>query len=511
MTGGSAAIGYVIGFLGSKLVRYLVQREAPARVKMHVRRVAWVLAIVGTGAVLVWFSKWQSELRNLMSAEPFPRSGYVLMAVVAIVVFVGLVALARVLLRAVRWVERKVSRVVPRRISAAVIGVLTVALLFMIINGVAVRAVMAGLNDSFAAVNEETKAGDDPPTSAMRSGGPGSLVSWDSLGRQGRVFVSRGPTVDELSAFNDGRPALEPIRAYAGLASGGDTIRENAQLAADELERAGGFDRAVVGVATTTGTGWINESLASTLEYMYNGNTAIVGLQYSYLPSWLSFLVDRERAGQAGKAQFDAVYEKWEKLPPESRPKLVVMGESLGSFGGESAFGGVDDIAARTDGVLFTGPPNANDIWTDVTTNRDPGSPEWLPVYEQGETVRFGAKAPVDLTRPDTAWDRPRMIYLQHPSDPIVWWSPELILQKPDWLEEHRGYDVLDSTRWFPFVTFLQVAADMAVSTNVPDGHGHKYVVDIADAWVAILSPEGWTAQDTDRLRVVLAGKGEDG
>ncbi|ETD31393.1 alpha/beta-hydrolase family protein [Williamsia sp. D3] len=511
VTGGSAAIGYVIGFLGSKLLRYLVQREAPARVKMHVRRVAWVLAIVGTGAVLVWFSKWQSELRNLMSAEPFPRSGYVLMAVVTIVVFVGLVALARVLLRAVRWVERKVSRVVPRRISAAVIGVLTVALLFTIINGIAVRTIMAGLNDSFAAVNEETKAGDDPPSSTMRSGGPGSLVSWDSLGRQGRAFVSRGPTVDELSEFNDGRPALEPIRAYAGLASGGDTIRENAQLAADELERAGGFDRAVVGVATTTGTGWINESLASTLEYMYNGDTAIVGLQYSYLPSWLSFLVDRERAGQAGKAQFDAVYEKWEKLPPESRPKLVVMGESLGSFGGESAFGGVDDIAARTDGVLFTGPPNANDIWTDVTTNRDPGSPEWLPVYEQGETVRFGAKAPVDLTHPDTAWDRPRMIYLQHPSDPIVWWSPELILQKPDWLEEHRGYDVLDSTRWFPFVTFLQVAADMAVSTNVPDGHGHKYVVDIADAWVAILSPEGWTAQDTDRLRVVLAGKGEDG
>lgn len=391
------------------------------------------------------------------------------------------------------------------------IGVVVVALVFALVNGAAVRAIMSGLNTSFAAVNQETKAGDEPPTSPLRSGGPESLVTWDSLGRQGRSFISRGPSVEDLSAFNGGRAAVEPIRTYAGLASGGDSIRENAEVAADELERAGGFDRAVVGVATTTGTGWINESLVSSLEYMYNGDTAMVGLQYSYLPSWLSFLVDKERAHQAGEALFDAVYDKWKKLPPESRPKLVVMGESLGSFGGESAFGNVDDVEARTDGVLFTGPPNANEIWTDVTTNRDPGSPEWLPVYERGETVRFGARASEDLPRPDAPWGQPRMVYLQHPSDPIVWWSPELLLREPDWLKEERGYDVLDSTQWFPFVTFFQVAADMAVSTGVPDGHGHSYVVDIADAWSAILPPDGWTSADNERLRTELAEMGADG
>ncbi len=509
VTGVSAALGYAIGFLGSKLVRYLVQREASPRVKTVVRRVASVIGIVGTVAILVWFWDWQSQLRGIMSAAPFPWFGYLVMVVVAVLIYVGLVALARVLLRAVRWVERKISRVVPRRISATAIGVLVVALLFALVNGAAVRVIMSGLNNSFAAVNQETKAGDEPPTSSLRSGGPDSLVTWDSLGRQGRSFMSRGPTVEELSAFNGGRPAVEPIRTYAGLASGGDSIRGNAQLAADELERAGGFDRAVVGVATTTGTGWINESLASSLEYMYNGDTAMVGLQYSYLPSWLSFLVDKERAHQAGEALFDAVYDKWKVLPPETRPKLVVMGESLGSFGGgESAFGSVDDVEARTDGVLFTGPPNANEIWTDVTTNRDPGSPEWLPIYEQGGTVRFGARAPEDLPRPDAPWGRPRMVYLQHPSDPIVWWSPELLLSEPDWLKEDRGYDVLDSTQWFPFVTFLQVAADMAVSTGVPDGHGHTYVVDIADAWSAILSPDGWTPADNDRLRTALAEMG---
>ncbi len=253
--------------------------------KTWVRRGALVIGLVGTAAMLVWFANWQDQLRALMSAASFPWTGYVVTVIVAVLIFVLLVAISRLLLRAVRWVERKISRVVPRRISATVIGVLAIALLFALLNGVAVRVIMTGLNNSFAAVNQETKAGDEPPTTTLRSGGPESLVTWDSLGRQGRSFISRGPTVEELSAFNGGRPALEPIRTYAGLASGGDSIRESAQLAADELERAGGFDRAVIGVATTTGTGWINESLASSLEYMYNGDTAIVGLQYSYLPA----------------------------------------------------------------------------------------------------------------------------------------------------------------------------------------------------------------------------------
>jgi len=53
-------------------------------------------------------------------------------------------------------------------------------------------------------------------------------------------------------------------------------------------------------------------------------------------------------------------------------------------------------------------------------------------------------------------------------------------------------------------VTFLQVSADMAVAVDVPDGHGHRYVKDIANAWAAILQPPGWTAGKTDRLRLLL-------
>ena len=253
------------------------------------------------------------------------------------------------------------------------------------------------------------------------------------------MFVSAGPTVEELTRFN-GKPAIEPIRAYAGLHSA-PGIKATAQLAADELRRTGGLDRAVVAVATTTGTGWINEAEASALEYMYNGNTAIVSMQYSFLPSWLSFLVDKENARQAGQALFEAVDAMIKERPEGKRPKLVVFGESLGSFGGEAPFLALNNLVARTDGALFSGPTFNNTIWEDLTRNRDKGSPMWLPIYDKGENVRFAARAD-NLGRPPDPWGQPRVVYLQHASDPIAWWNVDLLFAKPDWLREPRGYDV---------------------------------------------------------------------
>jgi uncharacterized membrane protein len=117
--------------------------------------------------------------------------------------------------------------------------------------------------------------------------------------------------------------------------------------------------------------------------------------------------------------------------------------------------------------------------------------------------VRFASQA-TDLTSPGTPWDVPRVVYLQHASDPIVWWSPDLLFQKPDWLKEKRGPDVLSSTRWIPVITFLQASADMAVADGVPPGHGHRYGTTVAAAWVDILQPPGWTVQQTTRLEQTL-------
>jgi len=385
---------------------------------------------------------------------------------------------------------------VPPRVSAVIVVFLLVALTIALLNGVVVKFAMRTMNNTFEAVNNEMDPDTAAPKTPLRSGGPQSLVSWESLGHQGRIFVEGGPTVAQLTAFNDA-PAIEPIRAYAGLESA-DGITATAELAARELQRTGGLRRAVIAVGTTTGTGWINEAEADALEYMYNGNTAIVSMQYSFLPSWLSFLVDKNNARLAGRALFEAVDTLVRKLPEAQRPKLVVFGESLGSFGGEAPFMSLNNVLARTDGALFSGPTFQNTIWTDLTAARDRGSPEWLPIYDDGRHARFVAR-PDNLGRPPAEWHHPRVVYLQHASDPIAWWNPDLLFRRPDWLREKRGYDVLPETEWIPVVTFLQVSADMAVATDVPQGHGHVYVADVANGWAAVLQPPGWTPATPDR------------
>jgi uncharacterized membrane protein len=502
VSGAAGAIGYCIGVLAVWLVRYMRSKDSSP----HAPGWAWlavvVVGIIGQILMIIYFHIWQDEVRDL---NDVPRMGFwehPLTAVLAIVVLFIFVEIGQLIGKLVRFLVRQLNRVAPPRVSQIVVVMLLLALSIALLNGVVVRVGMDYLNRTFATVNDETDPDFPAPDSKLRSGGPDSLTDWESLGHQGRVFVSAGPTVDELSKFN-GKPAIEPIRAYAGLHSA-DGIKATAALAAEELLRTGGLTRDVVAVATTTGTGWINEAEASALEYMYNGNTAIVSMQYSFLPSWLSFLVDKENARQAGQALFEAVDAEIKAMPEGQRPKLVVFGESLGSFGGEAPFLSLNNVIARTDGALYSGPTFNNTIWSDLTQNRDADSPEWLPIFDKGEYVRFVAR-PDNLARPKDPWGLPRVVYLQHASDPIAWWNPDLLFQEPDWLREPRGYDLSGRMQWIPVVTFLQVSADMAVAVDVPDGHGHVYIKDVANAWAQILQPPGWAPEKTERLRPLLS------
>ena len=498
VSGAAGAIGYGLGVLAVWLIRFMKSRaDSPAP-----PRWAWpILVAVGAlGLVLgiVYFRYWQDHVRDLMGVPRLHWYNYIQAGLLAVVILFAFVEIGQLIGRLVRFLARQLGRVAPPRVSFVITVILVLTVGIALLNGVVVRGGMSVLNKTFSAVNDEMDPNHPPPTTPLRSGGPGSLVSWETMGHQGRIFMRGGPTVAQLTEFN-GSPATEPIRAYAGLNSA-KGIRATAELAARELEREGGLKRKVIAVATTTGTGWINAAEADSLEYMYNGDTAIVSMQYSFLPSWLSFLVDKENARQAGQALFEAVDERVRALPEAQRPKIVVFGESLGSFGGEAPFLSPNNIIARTDGALFSGPTFQNTMRDDITENRDPGSPEWLPIFDDGANVRFAAR-PDNLARPDAPWGSPRIAYLQHASDPIAWFNPNLLFAEPDWLREPRGYDVSGDMNWIPVVTFLQVSADMAVAVNVPDGHGHRYVKDVVNAWAAVMQPPGWTPEKTERLR----------
>lgn len=498
VSGISAGIGYAIGVVVGYTVRILLRHRSYAPGPL----VSRVLSAVGLVLSLVFLSlnwMWQRQLHRMMGAEDAPGLVYHLATIaVAVSVFMLIVAAARSLQQAMRAVSGVLRRWIPAPVAGITGTVLVLVVGLGILDGVVLQGLLGAADRFFRVVNHATSEGVEPPVSALMSGGPESLSPWRTLGAKGKDFVSGAPTATELEAFG-GSPASEPIRVYAGLDATPD-VHERAALAVKELERAGAFTRRVLCVVATTGTGWVNPAAAASLEYMYNGDTALVAMQYSYLPSWISLLVDQERGADATRELFDQVYERWSQSPDDERPLLLVYGESLGSFASESAFSGIGDLRNRVDGALWVGPLNFNPLWRDFVERRQPDTPERLPVFEEGRTVRFAAAAS-DLERPGPIWPSPRVVYLQHASDPVVWGSPRMVLRRPDWLAEPRGPDVLGDVRWYPFVTFWQVVADMTHAHRVPEGHGHLYGSLVVDAWAAIASPPGWTSADTARLK----------
>lgn len=504
----NAAIGYGVGAaVGWAVHRYLLAGQSwwplPPRVVQVLEIVVVAGSIVAAVVMLVYSAGWQRELAALMDAEGTTTSGYIRTGGLSLLVAAAAISLWRVLRDLVRLVARYLNRwlKVPRQ-AAFPLGVVLVAFLaYTLVTGVLLNGLYSVANSAFSLQNNSTRDGVSEPLNPERSGSPQSLAPWDTLGFEGRNFVSRGLDAAQLSAAN-GAPAMEPIRVYAGLETA-PTTEARMDVVVDELERTGAFDRKVLVVVPTTGTGWVNPTAAEAIELVHNGDTALVAAQYSYLPSWISFVADRQKAADAGKALVDKVHERWLTKPPETRPRLYVYGESLGTQAGEGAFDSLGSIRETVDGVLWVGPPNANVLWHQLVTRRDPGTPEVAPVYADGLVVRFADSA-ADISQPPSPWLYPRVLYIQHPSDPVVWWSPDLLFQRPDWLSERPGYDRLPQMRWFPVVTFWQVSADLANAAGVPDGHGHNYGTTVLDGWLAIAAPDGWTQADTDRVRGVL-------
>lgn len=499
-------IGYALGALVTRIVRSVRgQRRAP-----KVRPLTWwVVGTVGAVATLVmlWLNaRWQRGLYDLVGLTPPSRWGSLVGVLVAVLLATLAVVVARLLRRATTAVARTLAGWLPRRLALPLAGAVVAVAVVAFLDGVAGRSLFFVADQVFrVSAGAGTETG-DRPVSGLRSGSAASLVDWADLGSQGHRFVSGGPSRDEIAAFT-GDPARVPVRVYAGLTSEAD-VQERAELVVDELERTGGFDRAVLCVMTATGTGWIDDTAADALELLWGGDTALASMQYSYLPSWVSHLADGTRARVAGQALFDAVYRRYDELPSGDRPLLLVFGESLGADGSQSAFSSIADVRNRTDGALWVGPPGFSSLWSQVTADRDRGTPAYEPVYNGGEAVRF-ADDPVDLRSGD-GWSRPRVVFLQHPTDPVVWWSPRLILHRPDWLAEPHGPGVMPQMRWYPVVTFWQVTADLTNALQVPPGFGHNYGALQADAWAAVAPPPGWTSADTERLRTAVAARLDD-
>ena len=505
----SLGVGYLLGtLLGAlgNLVLARTNRQPTERLRWWAWIVLAGVAVLALPVCLALWVVWQNDQRDLLGMSHISVASLVPMVLMTILITAILFFLARLIGHGLRRLDDLLGRHIPSIAAHAITAAVFIILAFVVTRDVVFDGAIDWLDKRWGAFDETTASGIEQPTTPTASGSPESLIPWDTLGEYGRTFVAQATSEAELQAFHGpDATVMQPVRAYVGLDSA-DTPEERAELAARDLERAGGFDRDVLAVVTSTGSGWVDPDGVLALELLHAGNTAIVSQQYSFLPSWVAFIVHRDRAAEAGRALYEAVHERWVQLPEDSRPKLVVFGESLGSYGAEDPFVGDDAAASLTnmaDGasaMLYTGPTAGNTIWKQFTDDREDGSPVWRPVFDGGTTVQF-ANRPTDLEPPDPAWQEPRILYVHHPSDPVGNWSWSSIWRKPPWMKEPLGYDITPHVSWFPFVSGLQEVSDLVAGFGAPSGYGHNYDIDFASAWAAIVPPEGWTTADTQRLQ----------
>jgi uncharacterized membrane protein len=498
LSGCSLAAGYGIGVFVRWLWSWLELPKPGGRIDLAVKfGAATVFAIVALR--FLWkAAEWQNSIRFLMGMEPVDTAHPFEVGLIALLVFLALIGIGRLFNLLFGLLSRRIGGFASRPVANIVGAVVAVTLFWSVIDGVLLRAGLRVADSSFRTMDELVEDASARPTDPNKTGSETSLIDWKGIGRAGREFVAQGPTKDAIQAFL-GHDAVEPIRVYAGLNSA-ETPEERAKLALAELKRVGGFDRSVLVIITPTGTGWVDPPAMNTVEYLHGGDVASVAIQYSYLASWLSLLVEPDYGNEAARALFTEVYGYWTTLPRDKRPRLYLFGLSLGALNSQRSADLFDVLGDPLQGALWSGPPFPSSMWSSVTRRREPGSPAWLPRFGNGSVIRFTAQKDA-LDIPGAEWGPMRIVYLQYASDAITFFEPASAYREPAWMAEPRGPDVSPELRWYPLVTFFQLLLDVMTATTTPMGYGHVYAPQhYIDAWVEVTDVR-WTPEEIDRLK----------
>lgn len=498
------AAGYGMGKAGHWIWRFMELRDLTGRFARVLTWILLVILILTTVYMLNQMSTWQNSIRLRMEMELIDSAYPATVLCIAIATALIVILLTRLILFAARKTVGAIDRYLPRRISIVLGGTVFVLLLLSFVDGVIFKSALHAMDESFAAMDQLLDDKYNPPRDDRASGSARSLIAWSDIGRNGKRFVVDRPTKEEIEAVL-GREGMQPIRVYAGFYTE-DTLEQRAQIALAELKRVGGFDRSLLVVATPTGTGWLDPSAVKPVEFIHAGDIATVTLQYSYLPSWLTLMVEPGLSRRAANALFKAVYGYWTTLPRDKRPELYLHGLSLGALGSEDSADLITMIADPINGALWSGPPFLSTVWSAVTRDRNPGSPQWRPVFRDSAMIRFMTQNGFpDLS--GAVWGPLRIVYLQHSSDPMSFFSPDLAYARADWFKPERAHDVSPYLRWLPLVSFFQVAFDIPMATSVPLGYGHNFApASYIDAWIEVTQPKNWNAADTVKLKTHFIG-----
>lgn len=505
LSGCAFVFGYAIGAVLQWLWAYLGFGMPTGRMRLWLGLALTAIVAAIAAVSLYWTTAWQDEIRTLMGAPPVEVGHPLRVLLIALLPALILIPIGTLLVRGVQWVAHLLHPLMPPRVAFVASLVVVGTLMATLGNGVLLRGALRAADSFFERLDSLAGQFGTPPANPLLSGSSASLVAWDTIGRDGRVYVATGPSREKI-AETIGRPAIEPLRVYVGLRSA-ETLEARARLALDEMLRVGAFERTILVVIMPVGTGWVDPPGIDALEYLMAGDVASVALQYSYLTSALSLVVEPDYGTAAAQALFKVVYDHWTAMPRDRRPRLYLNGLSLGAHASQASTQIFDVLADPFDGALWVGPPFTSAIWRWATANRQPDTPQWLPRFGNQTVIRFTDDGS-GLTVADVPWGPMRMAFLQHASDPIVFFEWSSLYTPPAWLAAPRGADVSPGLTWYPVVTWLQVGMDMALSQTSPPGHGHVYAMnEYLDAWLALVEPPGWDATSIGALKAKLVGK----
>ena len=375
-------------------------------------------------------------------------------------------------------------------------------------HGATLGAVVAGGATMYHRIIGKLEAGttvDDPTLDQIAetfglastvSGSGRSLVSWETLGREGRRHALAGVRPEPVPNRPADMPDLsiptvmkEPTRAtsvqvYVGLDSA-PTAAERVDLAVAEMDRAGAWDRSLIMLVSPTGTGYVNYSATASVQYLTRGDCAIVTMQYSKRPSPLS-LGRIKVAREQNRLLWLRIVERLRDLPAERRPRVVLFGESLGAHTSQDVFihwGTLGLQALGIDRALWIGTPYAS-RWAQEVTGPDRSDVDAGLVTVVND---FGQIAAMPADRRS----RLRYVLLSHDNDGVTKFGTDLIASRPSWLDGGRPAiedipgasprGIRASMRWRPVVTFAQLLVDMK-NAQVPGQYrpwAHDYRPDL--------------------------------
>ena len=366
---------------------------------------------------------------------------------------------------------------------------------------VAVRALDRAYEGIESGAERDEPGLGDAPNDPFVSGGFASAVPFASLSREGRRHVLTRTRAQRIERVMGHLAAAEPVRVYVGLESA-PTIESRVALALQEVDRLGALDRSILLLVSPTGTGYVNYAAVEAVEYLALGDVATVTMQYSLRPSFLS--LDRVDVGrEQNRALWAALRERIQAMPAESRPRVLMFGESLGAHTSQDAVlhQGTDGLAdLGIDRALWIGSPFGSG-WRTEVRGPDASARTRTLVGEFDNFEQYQALAPEQR-------DALRYVMITHTEDGVPKFGPPLAVQAPDWLtDEPRPEGIPATMRWSPFTTFLQVFVDMLNGSNVTPGTfaalGHDYRADLLDFASAVYDLPATPAQ-LDRLRQAL-------